>query len=56
MGVGRIGSIITPPLGKILLAAGIGAVGFYNVAMIAPIVASLSIWLLVFIRKTNNEN
>jgi len=41
LGVGRVGSIITPPLGKVLLAGGVGVVGFYNVAMIAPIVASL---------------
>jgi len=55
LGVGRIGSIITPPLGNVLLAAGIGAVGFYNVAMIAPIVASLSIWLLVFLKRKNKN-
>ena len=51
LGVGRIGSIMTPFIGKALLAAGIGAVGFYNTAMIAPIVASFSIWLLVFLKK-----
>jgi MFS transporter, AAHS family, 4-hydroxybenzoate transporter len=51
LGIGRIGSIMAPPIGKLLLAAGIGAVGFYNVAMIAPIVASLSIWLLVILKK-----
>lgn len=55
LGVGRIGSIITPPIGKVLLAAGVGAVGFYNVAMIAPIVASISIWLLVFLKKNNSN-
>ncbi len=56
LGIGRIGSIFTAPLGNILLVAGIGAVGFYNVAMIAPIVASISIWLLVFLRKKNNKD
>lgn len=55
LGVGRIGSIFTAPLGNLLLAAGIGAVGFYNVAMIAPIVASLSIWLLVFFKRRNKK-
>ena len=56
LGVGRIGSIFTAPLGNLLLAAGIGAVGFYNVAMIAPIVASLAIWLLVFLKNKNKES
>ena len=56
LGVGRVGSIITPPIGKVLLAGGVGAVGFYNVAMIAPIVASLSIWLLVFLKRRNKKN
>lgn len=51
LGVGRIGGIMTPPIGKLLLGAGVGAVGFYNVAMIAPIVVSISIWLLVFFKK-----
>lgn len=55
LGVGRIGSIITPGLGALMLTAGVGAVGFYNVAMIAPIIASLSIWLLVFFKKRNNN-
>jgi len=55
LGVGRIGSIAAPTIGTMLLAAGIGAVGFYNVAMIAPIVASLSIWLLVFLRNKNKN-
>lgn len=56
LGVGRIGSILTPPLGKLLLGAGIGAVGFYNVAMIAPIVASVSIWLLVLINSKKDSH
>jgi len=56
LGVGRIGSIITPPIGKVLLAGGVGAVGFYNVAMIAPIVASLSIWLLVIFKRRTLQN
>lgn len=51
MGVGRIGSIITPLIGKLLLGAGVGIVGFFNVAMIAPIVASISIWLLVLFKR-----
>ena len=55
LGVGRIGSILTPTIGKALLAAGIGIVGFFNVAMIAPIVASLSIWLLVIFKRRNNK-
>lgn len=54
-GVGRVGSIITPPIGKVLLGAGVGAVGFYNIAMIAPIVASISIWLLVFFKRKNKN-
>jgi len=53
LGTGRIGSVITPTIGTLLLGAGIGAVGFYRVAMIAPIVASLSIFLLVFLKKRN---
>lgn len=56
LGVGRIGSIITPKIGTLLLGAGVGAVGFYNVAMIAPIVASLSIWLLMLMKKRSNQN
>jgi len=51
LGVGRIGSILTPPLGKFLLASGVGIIGFFNVAMIAPIVASISIWLLVLFKR-----
>jgi len=55
LGVGRIGSILTPPLGKFLLASGVGIIGFFNVAMIAPIVASISIWLLVLFKRRNNK-
>lgn len=55
MGVGRIGSIITPPIGKVLLGAGVGIVGFFNIAMIAPIVASISIWLLVLFKRRNKN-
>lgn len=51
LGVGRIGSIIIPAMGAAILAAGIGAVGFYNIAMIAPVVCTLSIWLLVFLKN-----
>lgn len=53
MGVGRIGSILAPFIGSILLAQGIGAKGFYYIAMIAPIVASISIWYLVFLKNKN---
>ena len=56
LGTGRIGSVITPTIGTLLLGAGIGAVGFYRVAMIAPIVASLSIWLLMFLKNRNQVN
>ncbi len=55
LGVGRIGSIITPPIGKALLAAGVGIVGFFNVAMIAPIIAAISIWLLVLFKRRNKK-
>ena len=54
LGVGRIGSIMAPFIGSILLAKGVGAENFYNIAMIAPIVAAVSIWLLVFFKKRNN--
>jgi benzoate transport len=53
LGVGRIGSILAPAIGSALLAYGIGAAGFYNAAMIAPILCSLSIFLLVFFKKRN---
>lgn len=53
LGMGRIGSIITPTIGATLLASQYTAVGFYQFAMIAPIVCSLSIWLLVFLKKKN---
>lgn len=55
LGIGRLGSVMTPTIGTLLLGAGIGAVGFYNIAMIAPIVASLSIWLLVFLKNKNKN-
>lgn len=51
LGVGRIGSILAPSIGTFLLAAGVGAVGFYYTAMIAPIICSVSIWLLVFLKN-----
>jgi len=56
LGVGRIGSISAPFIGSILLAKGIGAEGFYYVAMIAPMVAAVSIWLLVLFQRKNNNN
>lgn len=56
LGVGRIGSIMAPTIGSTLLVSGIGAVGFYNTAMIAPIVASLSIFLLVFFKRKMKVN
>ncbi len=55
LGMGRIGSLITPTIGATLLASSYTATGFYNFAMIAPIVASLSIFLLVFLKKKNNQ-
>ena len=54
LGIGRIGSIITPMVGAAMLAANISATGFYNIAMIAPIVCSICLLILVFY-KTKQE-
>lgn len=51
LGVGRIGSIITPMVGAALLATNITATNFYLIAMIAPIVSSVSIFILVFYKN-----
>lgn len=54
LGIGRLGGIAAPSIGGLLLSAGVGAVGFYNTAMIAPIVCSISIWLLVILKRKNS--
>ena len=54
LGIGRIGSIITPMVGAAMLAANISATGFYNIAMIAPIVCSICLLILVYY-KTKQE-
>jgi len=50
LGVGRIGSIITPMIGASIVAANISATDFYMIAMIAPVISSISIIVLVFYR------
>lgn len=46
LGIGRIGSIITPMVGAALLAKEISASDFYMIAMIAPVISSFSIIIL----------
>ena len=57
MGIGRIGSLITPSIGAALIAAGITASQFFYVTAIAPLVSALAIFaILVITRRARTEN
>ncbi|MEM7284392.1 MAG: MFS transporter [Pseudomonadota bacterium] len=51
MGIGRVGSLITPPIGAALIAGGITASQFFYVTAIAPLLSALAIFIILVITR-----